>query len=77
MRSFLVTTASLSLLASSALAESNSGLVTDWIEDRYSSCPGECLKDAIEDKLSNDCGDDVLSSRDADIIACVCLKLID
>lgn len=77
MRSLVVTTAALSLLASSALSESNRNSFAQWIEDSYSPCQSQCVKNAIENKLGDDCGNNALSSSDAETIDCICKKFDD
>lgn len=72
MRSFLVTSAALSILASTALSQSTPSSFADWIEDSFPSCATECYQEYFEDLLGDDCGDDAISSNDSDTIACLC-----
>ncbi|KAL1994950.1 hypothetical protein VTN49DRAFT_1137 [Thermomyces lanuginosus] len=78
MRFFLIVTATLNLLASSALSQSTPSSFADWIDDSFSpSCVAECLKDSYENALGGDCGENAVSSRDEDTINCICQKFID
>lgn len=74
MRSFLITSAALSVLASTALSKSTPSSFSEWIEDSFPSCATDCYQNYFEDLFGDDCGDDAFSSTDSDTIACLCRK---